>query len=129
MNAVARASVVALQEAMSQLPQLELPVSHHFIRGVYVRVLPVPAGAVIVGKLHLQEHIVLVTKGHLRITTDGEPRDYFAGDVWVSPPGSKRAILALEDSCITTVHRTDETDVAKIEQQLVSMDHWLEVKA
>lgn len=125
---VARANVVALQEAVSELPQLELPVAHFFIEGVYVRALPIPAGAVVVGKLHLQEHIVMVTKGHLRITSDGEPQDFYAGDIWVSQPGSKRAIFALEDSCITTVHRTDETNIEVIENTLVSMDHWLEVK-
>lgn len=128
MNAVARANVIALQEAVADLPQLELPVAHFFIQGVYVRALPIPAGAVVVGKLHLQEHIVMVTKGHLRITTDDEPQDFYAGDIWVSKPGSKRAIFAVEDSCITTVHRTDETDVGVIEQTLVTCDNWLEVK-
>lgn len=124
----ARANLIALQDAVAQLPQLELPVIHHFIQGVYVRCLPIPAGAVVVGKLHLQEHIVLVTKGHLVINGGDEPKDYFAGDIWVSQPGSKRGIYAVEDSCIVTVHRTDETDVEVIENTLVSCDHWLEVK-
>ena len=123
-----RAKVLELQDAVAQLPQLDLPVAHFFIAGVYVRALPIPAGAVVVGKLHLQEHIVMVTKGHLRITSDGEPQDFYAGDIWVSKPGSKRAIYAVEDSCITTVHRTDETDVEVIENTLVSVDNWLEVK-
>lgn len=130
MNAVSRANVIALQEEVAELPQLELPVAHFFIKGVYVRALPIPAGAAVVGKRHLQEHIVIVTKGHLRIrnmATD-ELQDFYSGDTWVSQPDDQRAIFAVEDSCITTVHRTDETDVETIENTLVSMDHWLEVK-
>lgn len=130
-NAIARGRVLALQEAVAQLPQLDLPVAHFFIKGVYVRALPIPAGAAVVGKRHLQEHIVIVTKGHLRIrnmATD-ELQDFYAGDTWVSQPGSQRAIFAVEDSCITTVHRTDETDVEVIENTLVTVDHWLEAKA
>lgn len=122
--------VATIAQAVSQLPQLDLPAIHFFIQGVYVRALPIPAGGAVVGAKHLQEHIVIVTKGHLRIRnmhTD-ELTDYYCGDIWVSQPGDQRAIYAMEDSCITTVHRTDETDVEALESTLVSTDHWLEVK-
>lgn len=130
MSAVAVEKVTALTEAVRGLPQLDLPVVNLFIKGVYVRALPIPAGSAVVGMRHLQEHIVMVTRGHLRIrnmATD-ELQDFYAGDLWVSQPGSQRAIYAVEDSCITTVHRTDETDVRVIERTLVTADHCLEVQ-
>lgn len=38
----------------------------------------------------------------------------------VSPPGTKRALFAHEDTVWTTVHVTDETDLKKIEEVVIA---------
>ncbi len=110
--------VIALQNAMHKLPQVELGTWHYFADGMYGRVMDCPAGAVIVGKIHKREHFFIVTKGRLRVVTE-ESSDYSAGDVIVSHPGTKRAILALEDSICMTVHRTEKTVLDDIEEELI----------
>jgi hypothetical protein len=113
-----RAAVEALQAEMLKLPQLELQTDHHFADGMYCRVVHRPAGALIVGKVHKREHFYIVAKGRVQVG-----REVFgAGTVIVSQPGTKRAVLALEDSICLTVHRTAKKNLDKIERELVEPD-------
>lgn len=114
--------VQALQLAMMQMPQLELETEHYFADGMYARVIARPKDAVIVGKVHKREHFYIVMMGGVRVTTDDGVRDVWAPAVIVSSPGTKRAVLALEDSVCMTVHRTDKTDMEEIEAELIEPD-------
>ncbi len=111
-------SVQALEEAMREMPQVELETGHYFADGMYARVLKRPKGTLIVGKVHRREHFYIVTKGKVQVGKD----IYEAGTVIVSEPGTKRAVLALEDSICMTVHRTKKRNLEKIEAQLIEPD-------
>ena len=114
--------VARLQAEMANLPQLALETAHYFADGMYARVVARPKGSVIIGKVHKREHFYVVTKGSIRVSDGATWREYHAGDVIVSKPGTKRAVLALEDSICMTVHRTFETDIEAIERELVEDD-------
>lgn len=126
MNAVADspvASVADLQRAMLDLPQCALDTTHYFADGMYCRVVARAAGVLIVGKVHRREHFYMVVKGAVAVIQDGaERRVYEAPSIIVSRPGTKRAVIALEDSVCLTVHRTDLTDLAEIEAELIEPD-------
>jgi hypothetical protein len=117
-----RESVERLQAEMLKLPQVELPTEHIFAGGMYCRILPRPAGCLIVGKVHKFEHLYMVVKGKVRVTTDDGVQDIEAPRVIVSKPGTKRAVLALEDSVCLTVHRTDLKTVEEVDDELVEPD-------
>lgn len=120
---MARKNIDRLQAAMSQFPQVELETSHFFANGMYARVVKRLADTTIVGKVHKHEHFYIVTKGRVLVTGgDGPPKEYQAGDVVVSQPGTKRAVYALEDSICMTVHRTEKIALDEIEQELVEHD-------
>lgn len=113
-------SVLALEAAARELPQAELPTSHYFADGMYCRVVERAAGVLIVGKVHKREHFYMVVKGSVAVVQDGAERKvYHAPSIIVSRVGTKRAVLALEDSVCLTVHRTDKTDLAEIEAELI----------
>lgn len=112
-------SIVALQQAMATLPQAELETEHYFADGMYARVLKRKAGTLIVGKRHRREHFYIVTQGRVAVSDGERTIEYKAGDVIVSQPGTKRAVLALEDSICMTVHRTKKRNLDKIEAQLI----------
>lgn len=107
-----------LEDAMRLMPQVELETDHYFADGMYARVLKRPAGTLIIGKEHKKEHFYIVTKGKVQVGKD----IYEAGDVIVSKPGTKRAVLALEDSICMTIHRTKYKNLDKIEKQLIQPD-------
>lgn len=114
--------VQQLEAAMREMPQAVLETFHHFADGMYARVLPRAKGTAIVGKVHKREHFYIVAKGSVKVFSEGKTRVYSAGDLIVSKPGTKRAVLALEDSVCMTIHRTDKTDLDEIEIELVEED-------
>lgn len=118
MNVIEREPIWALQEALSDLPQIELPTYHHFADGMYARVCFFKAGDVAVGKVQRREHFFVVTRGCMMV---GDQRCE-AGTVIVGKAGSKRAVMALEDSMCMTLHRTNKKNVTKIERELIMPD-------
>jgi len=117
-----RPKVLALEAQMREMPQVELQTSHWFADGMYCRVLERPAGTLIVGKVHKREHFYIVAKGRVQVVMDDGVQVLAAGTVLVSKPGTKRAVLALEDSICMTVHRTNKKNLTKIEKELIEDD-------
>lgn len=111
-------AILRLQAEILKLPQPEFKTEHYFADGMYLRWLPRKKGTLIIGKVHRKEHFYLVISGCVQI----EKTIYQAPCVIVSKPGTKRAVLALEDSICATVHRTNETDMDKIEAELTEPD-------
>jgi quercetin dioxygenase-like cupin family protein len=111
-----------LEDAMRQMPQAELQTDHYFADGMYARVVTRTAGTLIVGKVHKREHFYIVSKGKVQVYMDSEVRVLSSGDIVVSKPGTKRAVLALEDSICMTVHRTKKRNLGEIEKQLIEPD-------
>jgi mannose-6-phosphate isomerase-like protein (cupin superfamily) len=114
-----RAQVERLQREMARYPQAQLETKHFFANGMYLRKLPRPKDTLIVGKVHRHEHFYFVMYGRLRVTTDDGVRELGPGEVIVSKPGTKRAVLALEDSCACTVHRVSSYDLDEIEAEII----------
>lgn len=114
--------VRVMEQTMYRLPQAELVTDHYFADGMYARVLFRPAGTLIVGKVHKREHFYIVAKGKVQVAMDDGVKVFCAGAVLVSQPGTKRAVLALEDSVCLTVHRTNKKNLKKIELELIEPD-------
>jgi mannose-6-phosphate isomerase-like protein (cupin superfamily) len=119
-KATMRERLHALQTEVRKLPQWEPETFHHWADGMYCRVVPRPAGVLIIGKVHKREHFYLVMQGTVVVTDgDGEPREITGPHVIVSHPGTKRAVYAKTDAVCCTVHRTDKRDLEELEAELV----------
>jgi quercetin dioxygenase-like cupin family protein len=81
-----------------------------------------PKDTLIVGKVHKREHFYIVVSGEVTVLSDGIRERVKAPKIFVSKPGTKRAVYAHEDSLCITVHRTNETDLDKIEAELIEPD-------
>lgn len=112
-----------LEKTLLSMPQIELETRHHFAPGVYVRELRIPAGVCLTGAVHKTEHLNICVQGVLRVVSATMPDKVVrGGDIFASPPGTKRAAYVEEDAIWLTVHATDETDVSKLEELLVHND-------
>lgn len=100
--------VYRLEEAMRQLPQVEVPLFHDFCTGLYARTVLIPAGTMAVGAVHKEECFFLIRNGRILITTDDKPMIAESGFMVKSNAGSKRAVYALIDTLITTFHANPE---------------------
>ena len=122
-EAPTREQIERLQAEMVKHPQAEgLVTEHYFVPGMYCRRLFRPAGTLIVGKVHKHPHFFLCAKGEIIAWTEKGMKKLQAGDVVECKPGTKRITLATQDSIGVTIHKTEETELDKIELELVEPD-------
>lgn len=116
---ITREQVDRLQEAVAAVPQIELQTQHDFCPGFYARSVLIPAGTVLVGKVHATEHIFMVTQGDISITTDEGVVRVQAPYQAICKPGMKRAGFAHTDTICVNIHITTERDLEKLEAALI----------
>lgn len=117
-----RAGIRALESAMRELPQLKEELRHHFAHGIYGREMWVPAGTVLVGKIHRYSCINVILQGIVEVRSQEGAYRIEAPYVFVSPGGTKRAMVALTDLVWMTVHPADSEDLEQLERQLIIED-------
>lgn len=120
---VAREKIMQLEEAIKELPaQVDLDelTSHYFAPGIYVRKLFIPAGMVLTGKIHRHEIMNILVSGTIRVTTDDGIKELSGLQIYNSPPGMKKAALAMTDTIWLNIHPTEETDLVKIEKEFIA---------
>lgn len=120
-----RSKVNAIEAEMLRMPQVEMPVKHHFANagtklGVYGRELRIPKDTVLTGKIHKYEQLNVLAHGEMSVLTDSGVVRVKAPFVIVSPANTKRIAYAHEDCVWITCHGTDETDLEKIEAQFIA---------
>ena len=115
-----RDNILALQDSIAELDQVDLPVKHYFAPGLYCREIFMPSGSVVVGKIHKHSHMNVISKGKVRVSTEFGNEEFIAPHSFVSLPGTKRAVYVMEDCIWTTFHPTNETDLEKIEDHVIA---------
>lgn len=123
---VMRARIDALTAFMLDLPsddQRELKVEHVFLDGMYLRKLHIPAGTLLVGRVHRRSCFNIVSEGELDVLTEFGSRRLYAGFIGVSGEGIQKVGLAHKDTVFINVFRTDETDVDKVEDIIAAPAH------
>lgn len=115
-------AIESLQALISTCKQLDLKTEHYFCDGMYLRTLWRPKDTLIVGKMHRKDHLYMVVFGDVTVTWEGFRERMQGPRILICKPGTKRAVYAHEDSLCLTVHRTQETDLERIESELVEED-------
>lgn len=121
--APSRAQILRLEEEMRQFEQIDLPLHHNFAPGTYARTCILPKGALIVGKIHKHAHQNIVSFGRVTVVTEFGRMEINGPHVFTSQPGTKRALYVHEETMWTTIHLTDETDLAKIEEEIIAKNY------
>ena len=123
-----RHAIHELEEIMLDLPDeekgdLEELTSHFFAPGVYARMFFIKKGDVAIGKIHKTEHLNIICKGKISVSTEDGPMFLEGPCVVNARPGIKKAVYAIEDTWWVNIHPTDETDIEKIEEQVIAKDY------
>lgn len=116
--ALVREYIALVAEKLLVGEKRELEVKHTFLDGMYVRELFIPKGTLLVGKIHKQACVNIVSKGDISILTETGSARVKAGYSVASPAGIQKLGFAHEDTVFVNVFRTDETDPEKIEQAI-----------
>ena len=112
-------AIESVEAKMLTLPQITAPLEHMFAPGVYFRLVKMPTGSFIIGHEHTTKHINVVLSGKATVSCDGEVVDIVAPFAFVSEPGVRKVLLIHEEMIWGTIHPTDETDLQKLEDQLI----------
>ena len=122
-----------VEAALAKEVQLDLPVTHRFTPGLYIREILMPASVypvetVVTSRIHLTEHPFVVSKGKLKVWQEE------SGWVQIEAPytgitkaGTRRLLIIQEDTIWTTFHVTEETDPDVILSQ-ITLEHFEHVK-
>lgn len=112
-----------VQKEIEKHEQIEVPVEHHFSKGVYAREMRLPSGALIVGKIHKFENLNILSQGEVSVLSQDGVKRVKAPHTFVGSSGAKRVIFAHSEVVWTTIHGTDEKDIEKIEEQFIAKDY------
>jgi quercetin dioxygenase-like cupin family protein len=121
-HSTARTKILALENEIAKLPSVECPLTHYFADGVYVRQIFMPAGTFITGRIHLHEHVNIVSMGKITCYTEEGRKEIKGPDTFITPPGTKRALYIHEDTIWTTIHKLrgeSDRDITDIEKDYV----------
>jgi quercetin dioxygenase-like cupin family protein len=107
--------------SIAEIP--DVPVTHEFVDGVYIRKMTMPKGELVVGAIHNHLHIWFLMKGRVLISDGGEEIEHVAPCYTISEPGSKRLIYAVEDSIFVNIHKnpSNTKDMNELQEEIVSM--------
>lgn len=125
--------VKKLEECMMEMPdKIDIPVDtpcrHFFCDKLYAREIFMPAGTVIIGKIHAKEHISIVSQGYAIVASEQGSQEIRAPMTWISLPNTKRVVYVIEDMIWTTLHPNESNtqDLAELEADLITKSHILE---
>jgi len=100
----------------------DIPVEHTFIEGVYARHGKLEAGRIYIGHEHKLECLNILTHGALLLknSMDDEGIRIEAPYTFVTGPGNRKIGYCLEDGYMYNIFRTDETDIDKLENEVLA---------
>ena len=119
-----RGAVMDFEENLAKDPTAMFgdcfPLEHTFVDGAYVRTITIPAGVVMTSKIHKVTHPYFIMKGEVDVLTDKGMQRIVAPYQGITKAGTKRVLRTHTEVVWTTVHVTDETDLDKIEEQVIA---------
>lgn len=111
--------IEAYEAELLKLPQVEVPLTHRFAPGVYMREVCMPAGSLIIGHEHRTEHLNIIFTGRATVMMDGEVQEIVGPCTLTSAPGVRKVLYIHEEMRWATIHPTEETDLNKLEELLI----------
>lgn len=128
-NIARREMILDIEEEISKIPGAfhgdtdKCPLEHSFADGVYVRQITIPKGMLIVGKIHKHSHPNFIVSGEVSVLTEEGPKRLKGPCFMISPAATKRLVYTHEDTVWITVHATKETELEKIEEEIIAKNY------
>lgn len=112
-----------IEAELATLPQVDMPLTHIFTPGIYVRQIEIPAGTLLTSMEHLTEHPFFILKGRIEVRSEFECIEYCAPCMGITKPGTRRMLYAVEDTIWATVHANPDNLKTPEEIGAVILNH------
>ncbi len=110
--------VLAFESILKELPQVDIPVTHEFIKGMYRREITFKKGTFATGKLHRDECFDVVLSGEMIIASEDGFKRIKGPCTLTSQPMKKKAGYALTDCTWINYHPTKCTTIEDVEKEI-----------
>lgn len=98
---------------------VEMPLTHRFTDGMYIREIFMPAGSILTSKIHKTNHPFVVSKGKCIVYDGNKLETITAPHTGITEPNTRRLLYIEEDTIWTTFHVTKKTNVDEIEKDII----------
>ncbi len=120
--------MLEVESAIADMPDAKFgddccPLKHTFGDGLYIREITMPKGCLLTSKLHKTTHPYFVLSGDVSVMTPDGPIRIIAPYSGITKAGTKRILYIHEETVWVTVHATKETDLEKIEDELIAKNY------
>jgi hypothetical protein len=105
----------------SRMEQAECQLTHKFEQGLYIRELRMPAGTLLIGRVHRYGHVCQLLEGDLiLIHCKGVREGFKAPSQILTEPGYQMVVYAATDALARTVHPNprEERDIQRLEDDI-----------
>ena len=99
-----REKVAVMEKLLTTMPQTAMLSRAHFAPGLFAKELHIPAGTVIVGKVHLAGHLNFLMEGEITVFNGKGMLRLKAPCILESSPGVKRVGFTHSNTVWVTVH-------------------------
>ena len=113
----------AFETNLFQYDQVEIPVKHEFIKGLYRREITFKKGTMATGKIHPDDHMDVLLSGKMAIATEDGYKIIEGPLCLTSKAGNKKAGIALEDTTWVSYHPTDKKTVEEVEKEIFTANY------
>jgi|SRR6185369_15870410 len=103
----------ALERQISEMPNqidIEEVTEHAFCDGLYARTMRLPAFVAATGHIHRKESFFILREGTLLNLTENGVEQVYPGQMFVTRPGTKRAVFTMTDCVVTNIHGNPDNE-------------------
>ena len=121
-----RETIMKAQELIAAQDQVECMPIHFFADGVYGREMVIIPNVIVIGKIHKHAHLNIISQGRILVSTEYDGfQELEAPLTFISKPGTKRMVFALEETIWTTLHAnpTNTQDLKELEEMIIAKDY------
>jgi quercetin dioxygenase-like cupin family protein len=95
-------------------------IQHHFSEGLYAKQMALPKGHLACQHKHNYDHLSILAQGKVKVLFDNDIVETYTAPTCINiVKDVNHTILALEDSVWFCIHKTEETDVNKVDEVLI----------
>lgn len=97
-----------IEYELSTLPVAEIPLTHIFTEGLYIRQAYAPAGSMFTTVHHNTEHPFILISGTTKVVSNDEASSITGPFMGITKKGTRRLVHAITDAMYLTIHANPE---------------------
>lgn len=118
-----RSKIMAVEERLKLLPEIDIPIEHHIGGGIYARTMVAPKGTLLTGRIYKKEQMIIMSSGDHSFRSESMGGRIRGPYIFTAPAGSKRVGYCHTETVWTCLVRTDALTVEDAEKDVYASSY------